>query len=143
MKTTVIFLLGLMLSFSAFSQDTGDTTISNNTTNLKLKVFYFHITNRCNTCFSIEKNLRKTLFENFKTQIDSGYINLYILNCELPQNKELVKKYDAYGATLALTRYINNTELKTEDLTNWAFQKVHNPEIFISELKAKIEKLIK
>lgn len=143
MKKLSIIFISLMLSLNSFSQQTGDTIISNSTANLKLKVFYFHITNRCNTCISIETNVRKTIFENYKTQIDSGLINLYILNCELPENLDLVKKYEAYGATLAITPYKKGVELKTEDLSNWAFKTVHDPDVFISELKKKINEQIK
>ena len=140
----LLFILALALaSLSGTAQKIGDTTITNNASKLRLKVFYFHITNRCNTCTSIEITLRKTLFENFKNEIDSGVIDVYILNCELPENKDLVKKYDAYGATMAVTAYDGPRELKTEDLTNFAFQKVHKPEVFISELKEKIQKYIK
>ncbi|MFA6924168.1 MAG: nitrophenyl compound nitroreductase subunit ArsF family protein [Bacteroidales bacterium] len=143
MKNIVVIILGLFLSFQGFTQKTADTVVSNNPKKLKLKVLYFHITHRCNTCFSIEANVRKTLNEYFKNEIDSGIIDLYVLDCELPINKEIANKYDAFGATLALTTYTNKTELKTEDLTNWAFQKIHNPEIFILELKTKIEILLK
>jgi len=143
MKNIVVVFLGIVLSLSAFSQTTGDTIISNNISKLKIKVLYFHITNRCHTCYSIEENLRKTIFENFKPQLDNGIIDLYIVNCEAPENKELAKKYDAYGATLAVTLYENGKEIKSEDLSNWAFQKVNKPEIFISELKDKINEFIK
>jgi len=143
MKKLFIIFISLILSVNSFSQQIGDTIISKNPTNLKLNVFYFHITNRCNTCISIESNVRKTIFENYKNQIDSGLVNLYILNCELPENLELVKKYEAYGATLAITPYKKGVELKTEDLSNWAFKTVHDPDVFISELKEKINSYLK
>jgi hypothetical protein len=142
MRHLILIIIGFCLSFNAISQNVGDTIISNNPNNLKLKIFYFHITNRCNTCYSIEENVRKTLDTYFKQKIEDGIIDLYIMNCELPENKTLVKKYDAYGSTLAITNYINGKETKSEDMTNWAFQKIHNPNIFVNELKEKIEHLI-
>ncbi|HNZ42761.1 MAG TPA: nitrophenyl compound nitroreductase subunit ArsF family protein [Bacteroidales bacterium] len=143
MKKLIIILFLLLFSVGVFSQKNNDTIIANNAQNLRLKVFYFHITNRCNTCFSIEKYVRQTIDNNFANQLELGIVDLYILNCELPENRDLVKKYDAYGATLALTSYSNGKEEKSEDLTGWAFKKVHEPNIFISELKAKIEESIK
>jgi hypothetical protein len=141
-KLTIISVL-LILSFNIFAQKSSDTIISNNPQNLKLKVLYFHITNRCNTCISIEKYVRQTIDSNFANQLELGIIDLYVMNCELPGNQELVKKYEAYGATLAITPYINGKEGKTEDLSNWAFQKVHKPEVFMEELKSKINESIK
>lgn len=143
MKKIILLMAAFLLAFQGFAQKDNDTIIANNPANLKLKVLYFHITNRCNTCRSIEANVRKTLDDHFKNQVETGVIDLYVLNCELPENKELVKKYDAYGATLAVTTVLNGKELKSEDLTTWAFQKAHSPEEFIAELKTKIEEYLK
>jgi hypothetical protein len=144
MRKYLIVLIGLMMSISVLAQQNGDTIIANNPQRAKLKVLYFHIEHRCNTCHSIEKNVRKTLFENFKSQIDSGIIDLSIINCEDPKNVEISKKYDAYGATLAITPFDNNgQELKSEDITDWAFKTIENTELFISQLKEKITAYLK
>ena len=141
MKTVTIILTALLLSLQACGQPQkdSDTIISNNPANLRVKVLYFHITNRCHTCRGIEANVRKTLDDHFKNEVETGVIDFYVINCELPQNKEMVEKYEAYGATLAITTMLNGKELKTEDLTNWAFQKAHDPEIFVKELSEKIK----
>ena len=141
-KITLLFL-GIILSFSAFSQNVGDTIVANNPAKLKVKVLYFHITDRCNTCMSIEKNVRKTVLENFKIQLDNGEVDLYIVNCELPANKTLSEKYNAYGSTFAITTYKDGKELNTEDLSNWAFKKAPLQDVFVSELKDKLTKLLK
>jgi hypothetical protein len=143
MKKTAFILLWIILSLQVFGQPNTDTVISNNPQNLKLKVLYFHITNRCNTCRSIEANVRKTINDYFIKELVTGVIDLYVLNCELPENKELVAKYDAYGATLAFSAYVKGVEQKPEDLTEWAFKEVRIPEIFVSRLKDKISERIK
>lgn len=143
MRNILLLLTGILLSIQTMAQQDTDTIISNNPQNLKLKVLYFHITHRCNTCRSIEANIRKTIDTRFKSQLEAGIIDLYVVNCELPENKELSVKYDAYGATLALTSYLNGTEGKTIDLTSWAFKKAHDENLFVAELTAEIEKRIK
>ena len=143
MRNILLLLTGILLSMQAMAQQDTDTIISNNPQNLKLKVLYFHITHRCNTCRSIEANVRKTIDTHFKSALENGIIDLYIVNCELPENKELSVKYEAYGATLALTTHLNGSEGKTEDLTSWAFKKAHDEGLFVAELSSKIEKLIK
>lgn len=100
---------------------------------------YFHITDRCQACYQIEENLRATMFRYFKKQMEKGEIDLYILNCELEENRELVLKYDAFGSTLVLTPYYHGTELETEDITAWSFQMSGNKELFVKELKEMIE----
>jgi hypothetical protein len=143
MKQIAVIFLGLVLSLQACAQKDTDTIIANNPAKLKLKVLYFHITNRCNTCRSIEANVRKTIDSLFIKELATGVVDLYVMNCEAPENKMMVDKYEAYGATLAFSAYVNGAEQKPEDLTNWAFQKVHTPEVFITELKEKIEEKIK
>lgn len=142
MKIITIAFFSLMLSFHGFSQNNVDTIISNNPSKLKVKILYFHITNRCNTCYSIEAAVRKTIDENFKTELDSGIVDMYIMNCELPENKLISEKYQAYGATLALTKVEGDKET-TEDLTNFAFSKIHDESVFVSELNSKILELLK
>ena len=143
MKTTLIFLMLILNSIFTFSQHFGDTIVSNNPSKTKVKVYYFHITERCHTCYSIEANVRKTLLENFKTELNNGTIDLYILNSDKIENLTLVKKYEAYGSTLAITVYDNSKELQTEDLSNWAFQKASKPDDFVKELKVKLTDIIK
>jgi len=142
MKSINIILFLLIFSLQGFAQQSNDTIISNNPKNLKVKVLYFHVTNRCHTCFSIEAAVRKTINENFKNELNNGTIDLYVLNCELPENKTISEKYEAYGATLAITEMDGGKE-KTEDLTNFAFAKIHDESVFISELKSKISELLK
>ncbi|HRZ41648.1 MAG TPA: nitrophenyl compound nitroreductase subunit ArsF family protein [Bacteroidales bacterium] len=144
MKKALIFIALTTFSFNSFAQQQDhDTIISNNPANLKVQVLYFHITNRCGTCRGIEANVRKTIETWFSMELDSGIVELHILNCELPENKQKAEKYEAYGATLALTVYKDGVELNTYDITDWAFQKAHNPDLFIAELKAKIEAYIR
>jgi len=142
MKKLAILLFTISLSFQGMAQSKGDTIISNDTAKLKLKVLYFHVTNRCNTCRSIEAAVRKTIKENFQSELDSGIVALYVINCELPENKVISQKYDAYGATLAVTKMFGGKEA-TEDLTNFAFSKIHDEDIFINDLKIKITELLK
>jgi len=143
MRKITLILLGILISVNVLGQKDNDTIIANNPQNLKLKVMYFHITNRCHTCRSIEKLVRETIDSTFTEQLKNGVIDLYILNCELPENTALAQKYDAYGATFAITAYNLGKEGKIEDLSNWAFQKVYSPEIFKRELIEKINEKIK
>jgi hypothetical protein len=142
MRNIIILTFVVFLSVNLFGQNVADTVISNNPKNLKVKVYYFHITNRCHTCTSIEVNVRRTLFENFSNQLELGIIDLYIVNCEKPENLELVKKFEAYGSTLVLSQYNLGKEGKSEDISNWAFQKVNKPDGFISGLKQKINAIL-
>lgn len=142
-KSIFILLILFLYNSASFSQTVGDTIISNNPQNLKLKVYYFHITDRCSSCYDIEKNVRATIFSHFTKELKKGVIDLHILNCELPENQKLVKKYTAYGSTFAITKFTDGKELTSEDLSAWAFKKSGNKKVFIKELRKIINSNLK
>lgn len=119
------------------------TTDKNINSKLKLQIYYFHLTNRCHTCTSIEAELRKGLDSLFIKDLNTDILRFASLNCETKENEAIARKYDAYGATLAFTVFKDGKEIKKIDLTNWAFAKIHKPEIFSAELKQKIQEIIK
>jgi len=138
MKRLFFGIFALLICATSFAQNEGQTN-----KNTKLLVYYFHLTNRCNTCIKIEGTTKKVLEESYQKKIDDGTILFKTFNVELLENKDIVKKYEAYGATLAITRIENGKEVGTDDLTNMAFSKINNEELFKSELKSKIDQSIK
>jgi hypothetical protein len=134
----VFFILSLFVMFScSYSQN------QNKTDNIKsgkqvLEVYYFHITNRCPTCISIEANTKKTLDTYFSKEVKDGTIKLIVLNVDDEKNKAISEKYAAFGSALFLTKIKDKKETIT-DMTNFAFQNSRNrPEKFIEGLKDKI-----
>jgi len=109
----------------------------------KLLVYDFHLTNRCATCQKIEEVTVETLNTFYKAQIDSSIIVFKTFNCELEENAELVKKYMAYGSTLALTRIMPDGKEVIVDITDLGFSKIGKPELFVEKLREKIDELMK
>jgi hypothetical protein len=108
-----------------------------------VEVYYFHATNRCPTCNSIEANTKKTLETSFSKELKEGKIKLTVLNSDEDKNKVLCEKYEAYGATLILVKYANGKET-SENMTNFAFSYSRNQaEKFMDGLKLKIRELMK
>jgi hypothetical protein len=138
MKKVFIGIFALIMCTTLFAQN--ENQINKNT---KLLVYYFHITNRCHTCISIEATTKKVLEETYQKKLDDGTIIFKTFNVDLPENKDIVKKYEAYGATLALTKIENGKEVGTEDITSMAFSKINNEDLFKSELKSKIDDQLK
>ena len=131
----------MLTTTTAFSQK-ADTTIGTGSS-VKVYVRYFHITNRCNTCRGIESKTLQTLDSLFSKDFKEGTLVFSSYNSEIEENKLIAKKYDAYGATLVVTIYKEGKELKTEDLTNWAFEKAHYTAEFKKELAQKINEILK
>lgn len=135
-----LFLLTTVLVFSLnfYGQD-----IKKPTAKTKLLVYYFHVTHRCNTCQSIEATTKKVLDTYYADELKNGTIIFQSFNCEVPENKALVDKYQAYGSTLALTPIVKGKEAGVDDLTNFAFSKIHDEEVFTKELQEKINSYLR
>ena len=129
-----------MLTNIAFTQNKTDKNYSSKPS---LDVYYFHITNRCPTCISIESNTKKTLDTYFAKEQKNGTIKLIVLNVDEEKNKAISEKYAAYGSALFLTKKVSGKEITT-DMTNFAFQNSRNrPDKFIEGLKDKIAETLK
>ncbi|MCX7862707.1 MAG: nitrophenyl compound nitroreductase subunit ArsF family protein [Bacteroidales bacterium] len=137
MKHAVVFFT-IVASINLYSQQ-----VVKPTEKTKLLVYYFHITNRCNTCYKIENSTKKVLETYFSKELNENVIIFRSFNCELPENKNLVEKYQAYGATLALTPIVSGKEIGIDDITSFAFNKINNETLFMEELKRKIELYLK
>lgn len=138
MKKLFLLIIALVFCLNFYGQE-----LKKPTSKTKLLIYYFHVTHRCNTCKSIEANIQKVLNTYFANELQNGTIIFQIVNCEVPENKALVDKYQAYGATLALTPIVKGKEAGIDDQTNFAFSKVHNEEAFTKELKEKINGYLK
>jgi len=120
------------------------TTDSTKTSaNQKLQIYYFHLTNRCVTCNSIEANVKSLLETNFKKEMESGEISFQSINIEEKENYEIAEKYQTANASLFLTRVVKGSE-KTIDLTTEAFSYSKNEaDKFKSIVKDSVNVLIK
>ena len=128
----VLFSSVLMINFS-FAQ----------TGTCKLKVLYFHATNRCPGCMAIENKTKEVLEESFKTQVENGTIVFKSYNVDDAENKAISKKYKAYGPTLMLIEIDGKTE-KEIDYTDTGFSYAKNePDKYKTMLKQQIQDLIK
>jgi len=138
MKNFIFIVAAILVLSTSFAQKNPPVTSSKS----KLNIYYFHLTNRCPTCIKIEATTKKVLEDNFRHELDSGIIVFKSFNVDLPENKTICEKYQAYGATLAFTTLHGGKE-KIEDLTNFAFAKIHNGDAFYNDLKLKIQFYLK
>lgn len=133
MKRFIVFLALGLISYALIAQ---------NKANPKLYVYYFHITQRCATCINIENTTKKVLEQFYKAKMDKGSIQYQAINIDLPENKAISEKYKVYGSTLLLVKVVNDNET-IEDMTNFAFGKIHHEVLFTQGLREKIDQLLK
>ncbi len=102
----------------------------------KLEVYYFHRTARCVSCKAIGKYTSQTMEQKFSKQIADGLIDFRELNVELPENKEIAKKFQASGSSLFINRIIGGKDNIEQDVNVWRL--LGNEEKFKQYLESKI-----
>jgi len=130
----LIFLLLLLVIITGCNKQTSATqnnnpTKTNNINNYsissaeqvaeKLEVYYFHRTARCYSCKTVGQYIREVIEQKYSEQLKNGVIDFRELNVELPENKEISKKYQASGSSLFINRIINNGDNIEQDTNVW------------------------
>jgi hypothetical protein len=106
----------------------------------KVQVFLFHTTQRCATCVAIGKFSVETVYEYFQPELRDGKIEAKEVNIDLPENKELAKKFQASGSALFINAIYNGQDNISEDTKVWRL--TTNEAQFKSYLKDKINNLL-
>ena len=139
MKLLLIGLFALLMGIP--SQSENGSTLKKES-QPKLKTYYFHGERRCFTCNSIEKHTKTTMEKYFAEEIKNGTITFEVINIDKPENKGIAKKFKVYSSSLIVEKKVKAGYEKI-NLTNFAFMYGKNKEKYITELKKKIEGLLK
>ncbi len=132
----ISILLILMLSHSCSQNSAG---LAEPETTAKLKVYYFHLTTRCEACNAIEANTETVLDTHFKNHLGNGTIFYRSVNIDSRENRALAKKYQISYTSLLLVRADGTVTDFTIDAMNYALM---NPVKFRDKLRAEIEKIL-
>jgi hypothetical protein len=104
----------------------------------KLEIIHFHATQQCYSCKTVGAYAEETINTHFPDKLNSGKVFFASINLDLPENKELAKKYGATGSSLWIgTYYKDGSFTKVENTNVW--YKISNKEDFMNYLKGVIE----
>ncbi|MCD4732379.1 MAG: nitrophenyl compound nitroreductase subunit ArsF family protein [Bacteroidales bacterium] len=138
MKKSSVLLFTILLSVFAFSQNEEAKSKKS-----QIDIYYFHRTERCKTCLSIEENTKNTLGQYFADELKDGIITFNSINYEGDTEKEIIEKYDADAPALYLTKVKKGKETN-KNLTDFAFDNsLHNADKFKKGLRDKINELLR
>ena len=88
------------------TRSSGDTGQAQTTTDreqpLKLMAYYFHRTQRCKTCKTIEAYSEEILKEAFPEALKTGRLEWHAVNVEEPANEHFVEQYELTSGALVL-----------------------------------------
>ena len=103
-----------------------------------IEVYYFHMTNRCTTCLTIESEARKDIEMMYPGEVSTGRVNFTSLNIDEDAGKSLGDEFGAIGQTLLIVRGEHKINITRE-----AFLYAEgNPDKFASVIKGGIDSLL-
>lgn len=138
MKKSSLLFLAFLLSVFAFGQ-----VESAESSKTKIDIYYFHRTDRCATCMSIEENTMSTLDTYFANEVKEGVINFRSINFEGDADTDLIEKYKADGPSLFLTKTKKGKE-NTKNMTDFALENsLHNAKKFNKGLRDNLNKMLR
>ena len=106
----------------------------------KIEVIHFHATQQCWSCITVGEYALKTIKEKFPEEYASGAIVFRDIDAELPENRDLVVKYQARGSSLFVNAITAGKDNIEEDVAVWRL--VSNESQFISYFQDKLNKLL-
>lgn len=106
----------------------------------KIEVVHFHATQQCWSCITVGEYALKTIKEKFPEEYKNGTIVFRDINGELPENRDMVTKYQARGSSLFVNAITDGKDKIEEDITVWRL--VSNENQFISYFENKLNKLL-
>ena len=121
MKKLCLILLvfcGILIDNASIkAQDINDTIP-------KVRIFYFHATNRCDACLACENVCYETLQQLFPKELEEKTIVFQAINIDEGQNKPIVDQYKIQFSTLLFVDQKGNVT----DLSDKAFEtSLNNP----------------
>jgi hypothetical protein len=138
-KIPIVFMASMLSLLIACRQQNQSAQWKDNT-DAKLRVYFFHLNQRCEACNAVEKETQALLADYFKPQMDSGIIFFKSFNIESREFREIIEEYQVSYTTLLLI----DRDGTMKDFTGTALNYANtNPEKFTGLLKAEIQKIIR
>ena len=106
----------------------------------KVQVFLFHATQRCTTCTAIGRLAGETVNERFSDELKTGKIEFREVNVDLPENRDLARKFGASGSSLFLNAITNGEDNIAEDTRVWRL--TSDPTAFKAYLEDKLNTML-
>ena len=107
----------------------------------KIEIMYFHASARCASCIALEEYVKETVAEFFQDEIASGKINFQEVNVDLPENRDLARKFQAVGSSLKINEIYDGADHIEEDVRVWRY--LGDKDSFKNYLKNRIESRLK
>ena len=99
----------------------------------RVEVMHFHPAQQCYSCRTLGEYAKETVNIFFAPEIESGKLVFKEVNLDLPENADLVKKYEVTGSSLWIGVYDANGFHKEQNVNVW--YKINNETEFAQYLQ--------
>ena len=149
MNKKVIVFICLILIIIALTQPTSVEPQKDNNSSLvsqektpadKIEVVHFHGAHQCWSCITVGEYALETIKNKFSEEYQSGKIVFKDINGELPENKEIVTKYQAGGSSLFVNSISDGQDNIEEETKVWYL--VTDKEKFTQYFENKLKTLL-
>ncbi|OGY41936.1 MAG: hypothetical protein A2Y82_05080 [Candidatus Buchananbacteria bacterium RBG_13_36_9] len=106
----------------------------------KIEIVHFHATQQCWSCKTVGEFALKTIKDKFPEEYKNGTIVFKDINGELPENRDMVIKYQASGSSLFINAITNGQDKIEEDVTVWRL--INNETQFVDYFENKLKTLL-
>ena len=109
--------------------------------NTKVIAYYFHGTNRCTTCRTIERYSQEAIEKYFTKELQNKTLEFKVLNVEDPENRHYIQDYQLFSSSLVIALYKDDKQMTWKNLTNvWTY--VSDKEKFYQYVKDETERFL-
>lgn len=102
----------------------------------RVEVYHFHPSQQCYSCKTLGNFTEETVKTFFANELSSGKLVFKHISINLPENADLVKRYEVTGSSLWIGVYNKTGFHKEQNVNVW--YKINNKEEFMQYLAAVI-----
>lgn len=125
-------------SRSGDSEESKETVVWSSGAQHRVLAYYFHGDKRCRTCLAIEEYTREAIEEGFPEQLESGVLELRIVNVDESEHEHFIEDYRLTTKSVVLADYRNGVEERWKNL-NMVWEYVNDRETFLDYVKRETE----
>jgi hypothetical protein len=108
----------------------------------RLEIYCFHGTRQCETCKNMKANTKTTLDTYFASQLKDSIVIFKIIDVDDIKNEKIAEKFQATGTALMINKVVNGKD-SIMDWSDFAFEKANNEAEYITELRTKLQSVLK
>jgi hypothetical protein len=78
----------------------------------RVVAYYFHATQRCTTCRTIESHSAEAITTTFASELARGTLEWRPVNVQLPQNRHFIQDYQLFTRSLVLVEFKDGRQVR-------------------------------